>query len=556
MIKEAATVLWSSLRDFVDRLGNRTQQGFAQVAEPPTRRSGGHVVCYHPVARDIGEAILASGGNAFDAFVATTAAENVLSEGASSLAGALGVLVYRAEDKSVSYLDAGHDDPLDPDGLPAADDTHAGAAALVPGAPAALDLLAAQHCRLPLDVLLAPAIALAEEGFPVGRLMAATIADRRRLLGHTAYGRDTFLPNGKPLQVGDTLRLPEFATWLRRFAQERSAFVYHGDFATRFVEAVQADGSRLTEADFAHYEARWCVPWTTSYRDLSLHCCSGRNYGGLWTLLALKTWEQAGPPAAVHYSRDPDVLERMMRTAREVWSESSIFDETVEDPGVMQALLTEPYAAGIWQRVVGQRPAPAARLQGTHSFHIITTDDDGNIASGTTTVQSEAWADGLFVDGLLLTTSARFPFGTGPGRRRLCPFSMHLAMKDGEPLFSVGAISNSVAEAAFQLIVNLVDYQMPVDAAVQAPRFGTFPPDARQRPRLDRNWVDPSIDRKIVTTLRKRQIKLSSAGSVDTGLGAVLKFTGPRQSVGATLPIPYLSQPFSASPGDQPEPER
>lgn len=550
MIAGGAKGLWDSIRGVLEILGLRPHRGFTQIGELPTSRHGGHVVCYHPTARQIGEAILEAGGNAFDAFIATTAAENVLSEGASSLAGALGVLIYRSHDGSVAYLDANHNDPLDPAALSTADDAAAGMSVLVPGAPAALDALATQHGRLPLDVLLAPAIALADEGFPVCRLMTATIAQRTRFLQRTEYGRQTYLPDGKPLRVGDTLRLPAMAEWLRRFAAERSSFAYHGDFVGRFIDTVQAEGGRLSAEDFAAYRERWCVPWTATFRDITLLTCSGRTFGGLWTLLALKTLEHAALPAQPHYSQDADALEQMIRIAREVWSEHFLFHDTVEDPDLVQSLLTAGHAAGIWERVVAQRPAVAAARTGTHSFHIITTDHEGNIASGTTTAQSEPFGDGLFVDGLPLTTSGRYPFSTGPGRRRLSPFSMHLAMRDGRPLFSVGAISNSVAEAAFQLIVNLIDYRMPVSAAVRAPRFGTFPPDMRQRPRLDRNWIDPSIDRELVRGLRKRGLKLLRNGTIDSGLGAVLEFNEDRSSEGGTLPIPYVARPFSVSSDD------
>jgi gamma-glutamyltranspeptidase/glutathione hydrolase len=526
----------------------RSAQGkFAQPGEPSTRRHGGHVVCYHPHAREIGESILARGGNAFDAFIATTAAENVLSEGASSLAGALGALIYRADVGRVTYLDADHNDPLDPTTASRSNKSAAGAAALVPGAPAALDALALKYGRLPLDVLLAPAIALAEDGFPASRLMVATIAQRSRFLRRTAYGRRTYLRKDKPPRVGDKLRLPEMADWLRRFAQERSSYVYHGGFGRRFIETVQAQGGRLTQADLAGYGERWCVPWAATFRDLTLHACSGRTYGGLWAMLALKTLERASVPDGVHYSKDADALERVIRIAREVWSEQLIFEDVVEqDAAAVQNLLTKEHAGEIWQRVVAQRPARAVARRATHSFHIITTDAEGNIASGTTTAQSEPWAEGLFVDGLLLTASGRIPFGTVPGRRRLSSFSMHLAMLDGRPVLSVGGISNSAAEAAFQLIVNIAD-GMPLDRAVRAPRVGTFPLDVSQRPRLDRNWIDPRIDPSIARTLRRRGLRLTSAGAIDTGLGAVLSLEDEGTSVGATVPLPYLTQPFSTS---------
>ena len=112
------------------------------------------MIAYHPKAREIGENVLASGGNAFDAFVATVVAENVLAEGASSLAGPLGVLVYRVGDKKLSYLDADFNDPLESAGRWTADDPKPGKTALVPGAPAGLEALANEYGSIPFAKLL------------------------------------------------------------------------------------------------------------------------------------------------------------------------------------------------------------------------------------------------------------------------------------------------------------------------------------------------------------------------------------------------------------------
>jgi gamma-glutamyltranspeptidase/glutathione hydrolase len=556
MIREVARSLSRLSARMLALFERRPRPGFTQSAERPTLRQGGHVVCYHPQARAIGEAILDAGGNAFDAFVAATAAENVLSEGASSLAGALGVLVYRADSGLVTYLDANHNDPLLPAAWWTEEDPAEGKAALVPGAPAALEALAAAHGRLPLPTLLAPAIALADAGFPVCRLMAATIRHRAGILRRSDYGRDTYLPNGNPLQPGDTLRQPVVADWLRGFAEQGADYVYHGAFGQRFIETVQANGGLLDASDLAAYREQWHVPWSMSYRGVMLRSCSGCTYGGLWTLLALKTLEHAAIAERPHYSRDADALERMLRVARAVWSERFLFEGIVEDdPAAIQARLSPEYTATIFERAAIGRPDPLSKRSGTHSFHIIAIDDEGNIASGTTTAQSEPWGDGIFVEGLPLTTSGRLPFARGPGRRRLSPFSIHLALRDGRPLFSLGAISNSVVEAAFQLIVNLIDYRLPLHDAVRAPRFGTFPPDRRQRPRLDRNWIDPDVEPSIVAAVRAGGLKLHRSGVVDTGLGAVLALQGDHTSEGATLPLAYLARPFSVAPLDQPDPQ-
>ena len=133
-------------------------RSFAQAAGRPIIRQGGSVIAYHPEVREIGEAILRAGGNAFDAFVAAAVAENVMAEGVSSLAGPLGVLVYRARDGRIAYLDADFNDPFDPAG-------RGSYSIFVPGAPAGLEELATKYGRLPFAELLQPSIALAEDGF-------------------------------------------------------------------------------------------------------------------------------------------------------------------------------------------------------------------------------------------------------------------------------------------------------------------------------------------------------------------------------------------------------
>lgn len=132
------------------------------------------VVSYHPQATAIGDDIIKTGGNAFDAFVAITAAQYVLSEGVTSLGGPLGALLYDAKSKKVIYMDAGFNTPLDTRKKfdPAHSFATAGAAALVPGAPAGLEAISKKYGRLSFAVVLQPAINLARNGFVANKLLA------------------------------------------------------------------------------------------------------------------------------------------------------------------------------------------------------------------------------------------------------------------------------------------------------------------------------------------------------------------------------------------------
>lgn len=240
-----------------------TQQYLTRSFHQPVERSaagrnGGLVLAYHPQARKIGEAVLQAGGNAFDAFVATVAAENVLAEGASSLAGPLGVLLYHAQDNRVTYLDADFNDPLDPEGLWTRGDPRLGKTALVPGAPAGLEALATAYGRTDFAQLLQPSVELAENGFPVNKLMAGFIARHAKVLKKTQYGRRTFFARGEPLAAGDVLRQPELANFLRSLASDGAAYVYHGSWGDSFLSLIAEHGGRLTWRDLAEYGVKWC----------------------------------------------------------------------------------------------------------------------------------------------------------------------------------------------------------------------------------------------------------------------------------------------------------
>ncbi|MDQ3898236.1 MAG: gamma-glutamyltransferase [Actinomycetota bacterium] len=496
----------------------------------------------------IGHAILDSGGNAFDAFVAMVAAENVVAEGASSLAGPLSAVLHDGSNGEVVYFDADFNDPLSPDWRWHATMPRDGRSVLVPGAPAGLAALAETRGTRPLHQLLEPAIRLATEGFAVSRLMANFITWRAPVLQRTPYGRKTyFSSDGAPLTTGTTLRLPEVASFLSKLGQLGPSYVYAGDWGARFLESVRADKGVLTEADLATYEVYSRKAWTTTYRGYTFHSSSGRCYGGPWTLLALKTLEHMSLPASPHYSEDADLLQVLIEIARAVWSESWLLDyRQLDDLDAMAARLTEAHSREIWDRVRARVPLRPAVTGGSHSYHIIVVDESGNAVSGTTTIQSDPWGEGVFVEGVPLTTAGAVPWSTAPGSRRLAPYSIHLAFRDGLLRFSAGGISNSAVEAAFQFLVNLIDHGLPVEESVSRPRFGTFP-DTR-RLTLRKNWIDPRVDSAIVRTLRRRGLRFQRRGLLDTGLGTVVAALADGRLAGASAPIPYIPDPTSTVP--------
>lgn len=523
---------------------------FHQPPEPlVVRDDGGTVIAQHPQAREIGEGVLRSGGNAFDAFVATVAAENVLAEGASTLAGPLGVMVYTSRDGRTSYMDAEFNDPLDPSWHWAHRMPRDGRTVLVPGAPAGLAALAEGYGTRPLAELLQPAMDLATGGFPICNLMAAFIAQRAPVLRRTTYGRTTyFSPNGKPLQAGETIRLPAVASFLAGLSREGPAYVYGGEWGRNFLAEVRERHGLLTAGDLASYRVQWTAPWRTTYRNHELYSSPG--YGGLWTQLALKTLEHIPLPDRVDFVKDAMALETLVRVVREVWAESWLLDwRALENRALVESRVTEAYTRSIAERVRKNVRAHPVSSAGSHSYHIIVLDQAGNCASGTTTIEAEPWGEGFFVQGIPLSTAGVIPWSTAAGRRRLSPFSIHFAFHEQRLRFGVGALSNSAAEAAFQFLVNLIDFKLPPDGAVTAPRCGTFPAKSATRVDLSRNWIDPRVDPQVLAALRKHGLKLQPTGIIDTGLGSILAVQPSGGSLGITAPVPYISNPFGGRVG-------
>jgi gamma-glutamyltranspeptidase/glutathione hydrolase len=518
------------------------------------------VVAYHPQAREAGERMLQRGGNAFDAFVAATLAECVLAEGASSLAGSLGALLYDARGRRTWYLDADFNDPLDRDARWDARHSAAGRAVLVPGTVAGLEAISKRFGALRFADAIAPAFELATNGFPINPLYAGFIVWRKDVLERSDYGRQTLLPSGRPLATGDRLTQPQVARLLSQLRERGSAWMYTGDWAREFLDAVKSHGGALTADDLKRYQPIWAEPWTAPYRGDRVETSSSRSYGGVWLLTALNVASHADMASGRAWE-SAAALERELRIARQVWGQTWIVDyKSLDDRAFIQQKLQREWTRELWNQVQAQLPPPRAQArQGSHSYQIIVADDQGNVISGTHTINAEPWGEGIFVQGVPLTAGGMIPWQTRPGERRLGGFTNFFVWHDGRIAYAGGTISNSLVEAAFQFVVNFMDHHLPPEAVVSVPRFGTFPVAADSPALLafDTNWLDPRVDAAIVRELTSHGLKLKQTGIVDTGLGAVLVLGSKTDAVagpafsGAVAPVPYVASAFETG---QPQP--
>jgi gamma-glutamyltranspeptidase/glutathione hydrolase len=535
----------------------------SEVAVPQAAAARGLVVSFHPQATDAGVQMLTHNGNAFDAFVAATLAEYVVDEGGTSPAGSLGALIYDAKTKTTQYLDSEFNGVLDPKGgwdfrKPwSAADSEAGKAVLVPGAIAGLEALSKRYGRKSFSDALQPAIALAKNGFTVQGFYRASLVASADFLKQNPYAARTFYPNGRAIASGQVLRQPELAVFLEGLAREGAAYMYSGAWADECVAAVRAHGGRLTKGDLSAYRAVWRDPWTIQYRGFDVQSASGRAFGSLWDLVALKTLEHANVAKLGHPSTSADALELMVRTARETLAEPWLFDyRRLDQPAFVRSKLTSAATQPIYDRVAAATRGTRRGYGGTHSYQIIVVDAEGNAVTGTNTHESLAWGSGTFVQGVPLNTAGRIPWATKPGDRQLSPFSVHLVFKDKKLRAASGAFAGSLLEGEFQFLVNVMDYGLSAADAVSRPRFGTFPYDPAaalansiggRLAAASPNWLDARVSADIVQTLKKRGLNFeqrpSASGWVDTAMGSVVVISADGTPEGANTSWADISGP-------------
>ena len=504
------------------------------------RKTTAIIASYNREARDAGKQLLEEGGNAFDAFVAATLVEYVVAPGVTSLAGPLNALVYHQKINEKLYLDAELNHVADPEGMWSEGEV-GGKGVMVPGALHGLESIHQRYGKLPWARLVQPAIALARDGFPIDPIYSATIEYRAETLKSTPYGTKTFFKNGKPLQSGERLVQPELAVFLEEVAQRGSAAMYRGAWGERCVETVRSRGGRMELQDLYNYRSRWLSPRHIRYRDCDVYGASGRSFGGAWSLLALKTLEHFDLSNGPHFSESTDRLEVMVRVAQTVWNEAWLYEtENLDDDATVESYLAAPHAASVWERVRQELPADLPHRRGNHSYHIIVVDRDGNAITGTNTINSLPWGDGVFVDGVPLTnTLSHVGTKTRPGERRLTPMSSHLVFRDGRLKIVSGTFNSSLLEGGFQLLVNAIDFKLPAKQAASLPRFGTFSfDDEKPDSSSGKMWLDLSVSKEIVDQLAERGLEFEQQSSfVDTGSGAIAILADDGSVDAALLPL-------------------
>ena len=487
----------------------------------PVWSAAGIVAAEQGEAMAVGAAVLRQGGNAVDGAVATAFAQAVTLPYAGNLGGGGFLLLWlpgpspalargcaaaerrvgRGFATAVNFREtaprqARPESFLGPDGRLDRRLATAGLrATAVPGSVAGL--LLAQRCygRLSRQAVLAPAIALAEHGFPVGVSLSRSLAAAAPVLRRDPGSRRLFFRDTLPLQPGDRLRQPARAATLRRFAARGGAGFYQGPVAEALLALMRRDGGLIEADDLRRYRARLVQPLAIRFRDHPVLAVPPPG-GGLTLLQLLRLlepfpWQAQGLDAAAGLHPLAEAMALVFQD-RNAW-----LGDPEQSPIPSDRLLSDAHRDARFRAIDRRRhrlpaplPAPAAP-EGTNTTHLSVADRQGGLAALTTTLNLP-YGNGVLVPGagfllnnemddFTLQPGAANAFGLvqgpanalAPGRRPLSSMAPTLVFRpDGSPWLATGSPGGSrIITAVAQVLLQRLVGGRDLAGAVLAPRL-------------------------------------------------------------------------------------
>ncbi|MGV6816360.1 MAG: gamma-glutamyltransferase [Thiotrichales bacterium] len=354
----------------------------------------------HPLATEAGMAVLAAGGNAFDAAVAVSAVLAVVEPYSSGIGGGGFWLLHEAasqrdvmiDGRETAPLSAHSDLYLDDDGevIPGAS-MNGPLSAGIPGEPAALVHIAQNYGRLPLSRSLAPAVRLAREGFPADEIYLKMAGFRLESLRASAESSKIFLNAGQLPEQGSMITQPDLALTLEMLAAKGHKGFYAGEVAEKLVEGVRAAGGIWSPDDLAAYQVRERPVIKVRYGDIKVTTAALPSSGGIVLAEMLNQLEQFDLTQLSEVQQVHLIVEAMRRAYRDRAEFLGDVD-FVEVP--VKTLISKSYAAGLTRSIRMDRATASDLLRptasdppgGNHTTHFSIVDNEGNRVAATLSI--------------------------------------------------------------------------------------------------------------------------------------------------------------------------
>ena len=517
-----------------------------QTEKRPATGSRGMVVSNHPLASAAGAEMLAAGGNAVDAAVATLFTLSVVEPMMVGLLGG-GFAHLRLPDGSQTILEGQGRCPQavgpdtftpDPAAAPGALDalgrrnSVGRAAVAVPGNAMAWCQLLQRHGRLALADVAEPAIRHARRGFAATAYLADCVADCAADLAGDAEIARVFLPGGAPLQAGARVRNGAFADTLDQLVREGPALLYGGALGDALAADMRRHGAYLSQADLRAYRSSDMAVLRSSYRGFEITgppppCAGPLHIGQMLNIL------QGIDVAAAGFGSTDNahLLAEVLKIAFADRAACTADPDFVPVP--VDRLLSAGYAAQrraaldmTRAQAWGAGAAPGAVSgavsgESANTTHITVADRDGCIVCATQTINSLFGARYMVPGTGLIPNNYLHVFDPRPGRANsLAPgkrvtssMAPLIVLKDGRPQFALGLPGGlRIFPSALQALVNLIDHGMSLQEAVEAPRLWT------QGLALE---LEPGFADRVAAALQTRGHAVQRVANVGGGMGAI-----------------------------------
>jgi len=457
----------------------------AQVISEP-RRSGrapiygqrAMVVSGHSAATLAGIKVLDAGGHLVDAMIAASATLGTVIGQATSLGGDCFILYHEAATGKTHALNASGTAPAlaTPDRFPDGMKANGPLAPVVPGLVRAWDVMHRRFGKRPWGELFKDAIAAAE-GHTVSHTLATRIDGFRKELAADPGCAALYLPGGRPIAIGETLRQPALAQTLRAIADHGADAFYRGDIARHIDAYMRERGGLMRADDLAGYAPLWIEPLATDYRGHRVAVFPPNSYGGLLLmqlngLSAIDSAALAGDPAK-------RIAWQMSAMKMAFHLGVPLIGDPGKNPDSGARMLSSETTARMRQAVVNLESAPPVKdTSGTSC--LVLADRSGNAICVVQSVFNVFGSAFLEPRTGLLFNNRMQGFTPQPGKANslipgtrpahtLCPVLVFRGGKVRFAMASPGGLSQTLTNT--QVLTNLVDRRMDVAAAVEAPRW-------------------------------------------------------------------------------------
>ncbi len=503
----------------------------------PVVSNKGMVVSQSVLASQIGADILAQGGNAIDAAVATGFALAVTLPQAGNIGGGGFMLVYLAEQQRTIAIDyrevaprsAGRDLFLDELGEVDANKARfSHASAGVPGSVAGLVHALENYGKLPLSTVLKPAIELAEKGITVTQPLAYSLTHaEQRLRKWPASVGYFFREDGSLLRPGDRWQQKDLAVTLGKIARQGRDGFYKGSVADKIVAEMNQYGGLISLEDLANYKVLEREPVTGTYRGYTVAAMPPPSSGGVHLVQMLNILEGWELSKLGHNSAD--YLHLLIETMRRAYADRS---EYLGDPDFhpvpVTQLIDKAYAQTLQQGIDLTKasassdiaPGLKAPYESPQTTHFSVWDEAGNVVSNTYTLNF-SYGSGIAITGAgFLLNNEMDDFSAKPGvpnaygllggaanaiepnKRPLSSMTPTIVFRQGRPAFTTGSPGGStIINTVLQTVLNVVDFEMNIAEAAAAPRI-------HHQWQPDKVFVEPGLNSDTQRLLRAKGHKI------------------------------------------------